>query len=82
MLCSSAFPSQWYFNSRSREGATIGVNVDIVQAAISIHAPVRERRVLRGLRRATTYFNSRSREGATRAVISARSTLAFQFTLP
>ena len=35
-----------YFNSRSREGATIDAVAVIFRAIISIHAPVRERQCL------------------------------------
>ena len=55
-----------YFNSRSREGATILPTLSDSFIRISIHAPVRERLDSpQFTSKLTQDFNSRSREGAT-----------------
>ena len=53
------------FNSRTREGATAEEAVKAKQLAVSIHAPVRVRPMLKTGKAVFFCFNSRTREGAT-----------------
>ena len=53
------------FNSRSREGATSRTYRYSSTEIVSIHAPVRERRIFADTIQDLKSFNSRSREGAT-----------------
>ena len=81
------------FNSRSRKGATkvifcspYGRDESRLPAGyystVSIHAPVRERRVFVASGTFINSFNSRSRKGATLLVALALLFRQFQFTLP
>ena len=70
------------FNSRSREGATKIYKKEGKENEVSIHAPVRERRLISIVVLLPTSFNSRSREGATVAFRSTIQHAEFQFTLP
>ena len=53
------------FNSRSREGATIAKTFLYLSFGVSIHAPVKERHIVKNPILDFKCFNSRSREGAT-----------------
>ena len=53
------------FNPRTREGATVSLNLCPIDEEVSIHAPVRVRQPAPHHARFATGFNPRTREGAT-----------------
>ena len=72
-----------YFNPRSLAGATKASNIVWFWICISIHAPLRERRLLTFWQQLSLYFNPRSLAGATAfRLLVRRHTAVFQSTLP
>ena len=55
----------WNFNPRSLAGATEAIVGRCLLQSISIHAPSRERRLAKSIRRIYMHFNPRSLAGAT-----------------
>ena len=70
------------FNSRTREGATKYPYGKYQHHDVSIHAPVRVRRLSVNLRLKVVSFNSRTREGATQDWSIRLMYELFQFTHP
>ena len=72
------------FNPRSREGSDAGVDKDVLDVDISIHAPAKGATFSRcATSRAAAHFNPRSREGSdVRDTITGAFDAAFQSTLP
>ena len=82
MLAPAALAVVSGFNSRTREGATKNGRTEPARNRVSIHAPVRVRRMESGNQLLATSFNSRTREGATNCIRELSVSEVFQFTHP
>ncbi len=82
MMCSFPAFAGVSFNSRSREGATLGAT-RVRLTKLSFNSRSREGATPRVAYNSPNFrFNSRSREGATSAGFQTRLNCEFQFTLP